>query len=88
MQVKGLFEKGEMGEIPIRTQLKETDAHLRMGGTVPCPAIFVLADFSFRAAMRAMVGRVLAVGVVRMHSEGYAAPVTRASLIYSVPPAR
>ena len=30
----------------------------------------------------------VAVGDVRMHSEGYAAPVTRASLTYSVPPAR
>lgn len=32
------------------------------------------------------LGRVLAVGDVRIHSQGQAAPVARASLTYSIPP--
>lgn len=34
------------------------------------------------------LGRVLAVGDVLLHSEGMEAPVARASLTYSIPPAR
>lgn len=34
------------------------------------------------------LGRVLAVGDVLIHSEGQVAPVARASLTYSIPPAR
>lgn len=106
----------------LHLRLAVDDRHLRPGGTVSGPTIFMLADVAFYLAILSRIGpvalavttgcsidfmrkpaagrpliaearllklgRVLAVGDVLVHSEGTPAPVARAGMTYSIPPAR
>jgi len=121
-QVRGTFGIDRMDAGGVTMRLYNHDRHLRPGGTVSGPAMFMLADVAAYVATMMLVGKqalavttncsidfmrkpaagvdllamaevlklgkALSVTDVRLYSEGMNAPVARATLTYSIPPAR
>lgn len=56
-QIRGQMRVEEVGPMRARMRLPVTDAHLRPGGTVSGPSMFMLADCTFYAAVLGMIGR-------------------------------
>jgi len=56
-QVEGEATIEEVGPMTARMRLHVAERHLRPGGTVSGPAMFMLADVSFYVAVLAMIGR-------------------------------
>ncbi|MEO0621106.1 MAG: PaaI family thioesterase [Pseudomonadota bacterium] len=56
-QVRGEASIEEVRPLKARMRLHVAERHLRPGGTVSGPAMFMLADVSFYVAVLAMIGR-------------------------------
>ena len=56
-QIEGQLGVEAVGPMTARLRLKVTDRHLRPGGTISGPAMFLLADCAFYVAVLAMIGR-------------------------------
>jgi uncharacterized protein (TIGR00369 family) len=56
-QIRGEMAVEAVGPMTARLRLPVADRHLRPGGTVSGPAMFMLADCAFYAATLAMIGR-------------------------------
>ena len=56
-QVRGEMEIEAVGPLTARLRLGVAERHLRPGGTVSGPAMFMLADCAFYVAVLAMIGR-------------------------------
>ncbi|HUF55969.1 MAG TPA: PaaI family thioesterase [Thermohalobaculum sp.] len=56
-QIEGQLAVEEVGPMTARLRLKVAERHLRPGGTISGPAMFLLADCAFYVAVLAMVGR-------------------------------
>jgi uncharacterized protein (TIGR00369 family) len=56
-QVRGQMAIEEVGPMRARLRMPITERHLRPGGTVSGPSMFMLADCSYYVATLAMIGR-------------------------------
>lgn len=56
-QIEGQLSIEEVGAMTARVRLNVDQRHLRPGGTVSGPAMFLLADCAFYVAVLAMIGR-------------------------------
>ncbi|MEM9146134.1 MAG: PaaI family thioesterase [Pseudomonadota bacterium] len=56
-QINGEASIETIGPLTARMRLHVTERHLRPGGTVSGPSMFMLADVSFYVAVLAMIGR-------------------------------
>ncbi|MEM6548054.1 MAG: PaaI family thioesterase [Pseudomonadota bacterium] len=56
-QIRGEMMIERVGPMTARLRLPVADKHLRPGGTVSGPAMFMLADCAFYVAVLAMIGR-------------------------------
>ena len=56
-QIRGEASIEEIAPMRARMRLHVAERHLRPGGTVSGPAMFMLADVSFYVAVLAMIGR-------------------------------
>lgn len=56
-QIRGEASIEAVGPLTARMRLHVAERHLRPGGTVSGPAMFMLADVSFYVAVLAMIGR-------------------------------
>jgi uncharacterized protein (TIGR00369 family) len=56
-QVNDDFVIEDIAPMTARVRLKVTDKHLRPGGTISGPSMFLLADCAFYIAVLAMIGR-------------------------------
>ena len=56
-QIDGQLAVEEVGPMTARLRLHVAERHLRPGGTVSGPAMFLLADCAFYVAVLAMIGR-------------------------------
>lgn len=56
-QVRGLMVIEEVRPLAARIRMPIADEHLRPGGTVSGPSMFMLADCAFYVAVLAMIGR-------------------------------
>ncbi len=81
-----------LADVSIYLALLATIGPEALAVTTNCAIDFMrkpAADRDLIAEARLLkLGRVLAVGDVLIHSQGHAAPVARAGLTYSIPPAR
>lgn len=120
-QVGGL-QVLDLEPMSMRLRFKVTEQHIRPGGTVSGPTMFMVADVAAYLVILSMIGpkalsvttscsidfmrrpksgldiicetrllklgRALAVTDCLLYSEGEASPIARASLTYSIPPAK
>ncbi|MEM6942255.1 MAG: PaaI family thioesterase [Pseudomonadota bacterium] len=56
-QVRGQMRVEAVGPMTATMRLMTTEQHLRPGGTISGPSMFMLADCAFYAATLAMIGR-------------------------------
>ncbi|MEM8842550.1 MAG: PaaI family thioesterase [Pseudomonadota bacterium] len=56
-QVRGQMVIEQVGPLTARIRMPINDSHLRPGGTVSGPSMFMLADCAFYVAVLAMIGR-------------------------------
>ena len=56
-QIRGEAEIEAIGPMTARMRLAVAERHLRPGGTISGPTMFMLADVTFYAAVLAMIGR-------------------------------
>jgi len=85
------FRIEEVAENFARVRMVYHVGHLRPGGTISGPSLMMLADTAMYMAIlgmigpEAMLGSRLAVGDVRIYSDGEDDPVAQATVTYSLP---